>query len=770
MKFEPGAKVGPYQILGELGRGGMATVYRAYQPNLEREVAIKILPEFLVEQPGFKARFHREAVAVARLQHPNILSVFDHGEQDGVTYIVSEYVEGGTLAARLGAPIQLEYCVRILRPIADALDYAHSEGVIHRDVKPSNILLDRRGVPILSDFGLARVAEAADSERLTQTGAMVGTPTYMAPEQCSGQEAGAPADIYALAVIAFEMVTGRVPFSAPTPLGVIAAHQMTPPPSPRKFNPSLPQIVEQPLLAGLAKDPARRPETATDFVEALAAAVSSSPMQYPLTPPPATQLPPTPTAVHQVTPAPSYPPAAPPTPEPISSPSFTPPPAPPSAPASSPPYGAQYTPAYAPPAYTAPAYTPPAYTPPAYTPPASTSPYAPAQTPYAPAQWSPAKPARREGLPLWAILALWAGFGLGLIGLIAAVFWDLTVPDMSDGDRWWWLVIGFVSVAAMFVSIAAALGLGARDRWGPPFGWASVAVLGLSIIGSPLAAAVGWGLSQAKGTLVANPSKPGGGIRLGAAGGVGVLMLMLATGAAAWGWSHPYTTTAANIVTPSPTAPVACTILKPDTAITPAAVGSNCGFTVKSTELQLDCKNSGTALPNTLSIESYDFNKSASGGGGAISVDSAGCHMTAPSKRIETYMASRAKIDPGDAMLVADFAPGVLKFDLGLGYGCDDTGCVAADLYTVDNSVGAWDDSTQFPTQPETPTSGVNRLMMVVQSKQIRVWFNGKLIATQTAGRVHPAGTYRLYMENWETSGPIALLVSQFAVYRLATP
>ena len=266
MKLEPGTKIGPYQILGELGKGGMATVYRAYQPSLEREVALKVLPEFLVEQPGFKARFHREAVAVARLQHPNILSVFDHGEQDGVTYIVSEYVDGGTLAARMGAPIQLDYCVRILRPIADALDYAHSEGVIHRDVKPSNILLDRRGVPILSDFGLARVAEAADSERLTQTGAMVGTPTYMAPEQCSGQEAGAPADIYALAVIAFEMVTGRVPFSAPTPLGVIAAHQVTPPPSPRKFNPSLPQVVEQPLLAGLAKDPARRPETATDFV------------------------------------------------------------------------------------------------------------------------------------------------------------------------------------------------------------------------------------------------------------------------------------------------------------------------------------------------------------------------------------------------------------------------------------------------------------------------------------------------------------------------
>ena len=280
VRLEPGTRLGQYEILGQLGRGGMATVYRAYQPTLEREVALKVLPEDLVGQPGFKARFHREAVAVARLKHPNILSVYDHGEQDGVTYIVSELVEGGTLAERLGAPIQLEYCIRILRPIADALDYAHGEGVVHRDVKPSNILLDRRGAPILADFGLARVAENAGDERLTQTGALLGTPTYMAPEQCTGREAGPPADVYALAVIAFEMITGRVPFSAPTPLGVIAAHQVTPPPSPREFIPSLPENIVRPLLAGLAKEPARRPETATDFVDGIQAAVPIAP-SYP---------------------------------------------------------------------------------------------------------------------------------------------------------------------------------------------------------------------------------------------------------------------------------------------------------------------------------------------------------------------------------------------------------------------------------------------------------------------------------------------------------
>ena len=503
MKLEPGTKIGPYQILGELGKGGMATVYRAYQPSLEREVALKVLPEFLVEQPGFKARFHREAVAVARLQHPNILSVFDHGEQDGVTYIVSEYVDGGTLAARMGAPIQLDYCVRILRPIADALDYAHSEGVIHRDVKPSNILLDRRGVPILSDFGLARVAEAADSERLTQTGAMVGTPTYMAPEQCSGQEAGAPADIYALAVIAFEMVTGRVPFSAPTPLGVIAAHQVTPPPSPRKFNPSLPQVVEQPLLAGLAKDPARRPETATDFVEALSAAVSSGPSQYPLTPPPVTQLPPTPTAVDLPTPAPSYPSVAAPPPAP----SYPPTPAPQYSP---PPVVPQYIPPPVAPMYGAPVATPPPYQQQATPPPSS--PYGAVPPMYSPAMqspWAPAPVARHGGFPVWGVVALWAGVALGLIGVIVGAVYNLFVPDMADGDRWLWLAVGIVFAAVMSTSLAAALGLAARDRWGPSMGWTSVALLGLSIIGAPLAAAAGWGLSQAKGRLVADQARGG---------------------------------------------------------------------------------------------------------------------------------------------------------------------------------------------------------------------------------------------------------------------
>jgi serine/threonine protein kinase len=769
MKFEPGTKVGPYQILGELGRGGMATVYRAYQPSLEREVALKILPESLVEQPGFKARFHREAVAVARLQHPNILSVFDHGEQDGVTYIVSEYVEGGTLASRMGAPIQLEYCVRILRPIADALDYAHSEGVIHRDVKPSNILMDRRGVPILSDFGLARVAEAAaDSERLTQTGAMVGTPTYMAPEQCSGQEAGAPADIYALAVIAFEMVTGRVPFSAPTPLGVIAAHQVTPPPSPRKFNPSLPQVIEQPLLAGLAKNPANRPETATDFVEGLAAAITSAPGLYPMTPSPLTQLPPTPTGTYSETPAPSY--AAPP-PQPTPAPPSAPPYVPPAAP-SSPPYvapAAASPPPYVPAAASSPPYVSSPFPPPYYAPSATPPPSYPAmqQPAYAPAspysgsqQWRPA----RVGTPFWVILTLWAGVALGVLGLIFAIVYALFVADMSDSDRWIWLLVGVLSVIAFASSLAALLGLGARDRWGPMMGWASVATLALTIIGSPLAAGVGWGLAQAsKGQLVAEQPRPGGAMRLGGAATAGVLLLLTMSIATAWGWTHPFTSG-----TPvSNTTPTQCTILQADTPMTPSAVGSDCGFHVTSTLVQTDCRTI-TALPSTLIAGSLDADKGVDGGGGTFKPDSAGCHLVAPTYHIEEYLISSATLAPGDTLMVADFGLPSIGGNFGFLYACDSPGCIEGSFHLSDNTINVFDDATPLISQVVTPNVGTNRLMMAVQGKQVKVWINGHLVATETAARSHLAGKYYMFMESESKTASVEVIALQYAVYRIA--
>ncbi len=738
MKFEPGTRIGPYQILGELGRGGMATVFRAYQPNLEREVAIKILPEFLVDQPGFKARFHREAVAVAKLQHPNILSVFDHGEENGVTFIVSEYVEGGTLASRMGAPIQLDYCVRILRPIADALDYAHSEGVIHRDVKPSNILLDRRGVPILSDFGLARVAEG-ETERLTQTGAMVGTPTYMAPEQCSGGDVGAPADIYALAVIAFEMVTGRVPFTAPNPLGVIAAHQVTPPPPPRKFNPSLPASIEAPLLAGLAKDPARRPETATDFVEALAAAIPSGASQYPMTPAP---MPPSPSVAQtaiEPPPSGSYGPVpAPPVSEP-------PPPAYPAPTgypgqssypghATPPPSSPQYTPAPVP--YIAPApapYATAAATPPPSYPGAMVQP--PAQYPAAPSQpvysqppmygsqqWAGVPPPARAGSPSWMPIALWVGVGVAAIVALVAIAAPFNA-SMGDSTRWVWIALG----------VLAAVGTGAA--------LASVLVMGRS--GSDR------------------------GMRLGSGAVAGALLLLLLAGTNAYGFIQKGSNPSPQ---QSPTA-TACDVLTADKPLTPQAIGTSCAtFAYKSTLVQLDCR-SVSALPGPIEATSYDNNVSASGGGGTFSMDSAGCHFNMPAHLVEEDLSTTSKVDPSAVLLVADFIPPTTpNIDIGMSYGCDDTGCVSTDLYTVDSSVYIGEDSnSKLVSQQVNAKEGTNRLVLVIQGEKIRGWFNGSPIATQTGGRTHGQGYYGFWVTNYDKTQAVSAVLLRFAAYRLVS-
>ena len=361
-------------------------------------------------------------------------------------------MEGGTLAARLGAPIQLDYSVRMLRPIADALDYAHAEGIIHRDVKPSNILLDRRGVPILSDFGLARMEEARESGRLTQTGATVGTPTYMAPEQCAGLEAGAPADIYALAVIAYEMVTGRVPFSAPTPLGVMSAHQLKAPPPPRKINPSLPAVVEEPLLAGLAKEPNDRPATATDFVEALAAAVSSGSINIPMTPAPIYPLsPPPPSQIPAASPPPpSQIPTVAPSPPPPSAPWVAAPP--PVAAMSSPPPPTQMPVASPPPPMPSP--LPPTVPPPMVSPPYGSVPstpqtaYPPQVSPYAPptayapqAAWGMAPPPAKP-TPSWVLIVLAVNAAVAALGVVFAIIVNITGPDMTTSVRVTWLALG----------------------------------------------------------------------------------------------------------------------------------------------------------------------------------------------------------------------------------------------------------------------------------------------------------------------------------------
>ena len=268
MKLGPGVQVGPYRVVEQVGRGGMATVFKAYQPALERMVALKVLPEVLAEDPQFRERFRREAVAIAKLRHPSILAVFDHGEFEDQLYIVTEFVEGGTFASELGKPLGVERTVQVLESIASALDYAHRQGVLHRDVKPSNILLSKEGSAILGDFGLARMM-APTGDRLTRIDMVVGTPEYMSPEQCAGKDAGPASDQYSLGVVAFEALTGHVPYEAETPAAVMLEQIQSPLPAPRAVNPQLSEGIEQALTRALAKDPAKRFASCGDFVEAV---------------------------------------------------------------------------------------------------------------------------------------------------------------------------------------------------------------------------------------------------------------------------------------------------------------------------------------------------------------------------------------------------------------------------------------------------------------------------------------------------------------------
>ncbi|MFC1976030.1 two-component regulator propeller domain-containing protein, partial [Chloroflexota bacterium] len=263
-----GQNLGPYRILEQTGKGGMATVYKAYQASMNRHVAVKVLPPHFMQDPMFAERFEREAHTIARLEHPHILPVHDYGQaDDGTTYIAMRYVESGTLSDILRqGPISLAETTRYFEQIADALAYAHEQGVIHRDMKPSNVLVDQRGQAFLTDFGLARMVEGGSQ----LTGSMImGTPTYMAPELGEGKPADERSDIYALGIILYEMVTGRPPFEAETPMAVMMKHMTQSLPLPRELNPNIPEPIELVILKALAKDPQARYQSVSELLEAL---------------------------------------------------------------------------------------------------------------------------------------------------------------------------------------------------------------------------------------------------------------------------------------------------------------------------------------------------------------------------------------------------------------------------------------------------------------------------------------------------------------------
>jgi eukaryotic-like serine/threonine-protein kinase len=262
-----GHTLGAYQLIDRLGQGGMATVYRAYEPALDRYVAVKVLPQIFANDPNFMQRFRREARVVAQLNHPNIVPIYHYGEDGGITYLVMRFVEGGTLTQARGEIFAPDRAIRLLIPVAKALAYAHQQGVVHRDIKPGNVLLSDGEWPLLADFGLAKMAAA--STQLTQTGVGVGTPMYMSPEQCQGNAVDQRTDIYALGIMLYEMVTGEVPFRADTPMGILIKHISAPMPPPRQVNPAIPEVLERIILKATAKSPEHRFQTAVEMATAL---------------------------------------------------------------------------------------------------------------------------------------------------------------------------------------------------------------------------------------------------------------------------------------------------------------------------------------------------------------------------------------------------------------------------------------------------------------------------------------------------------------------
>nr|MBP7694636.1 serine/threonine protein kinase [Anaerolineales bacterium] len=265
--LQPGQDLGPYRIIGQIGQGGMATVYKAYHAAMDRYVAIKVLPHQLADNAEFAGRFQQEARTIARLEHARILPVYDSGTGAGLPYLVMRYLEAGTLKERMQASLlSLAEVDRLFTQLAEALEYAHRQGVIHRDLKPSNAMLDAQGNLFLTDFGIAKLLEGG--AQFTNTGAMMGTPAYMSPEQAQGDKVDQRTDIYSLGIILYELTTGRVPFEAETPLAVVLKQINSPLPPPSSIKPDLAPGIERVLLKALAKEPADRFASVADFLAA----------------------------------------------------------------------------------------------------------------------------------------------------------------------------------------------------------------------------------------------------------------------------------------------------------------------------------------------------------------------------------------------------------------------------------------------------------------------------------------------------------------------
>ena len=270
-----GKTLGQYQIIKLIGQGGMAKIYLAYQPSIRREVAIKVMSSPLQESAGSIKRFAQEVEVIAHLQHPQIIPVYDFGEHDDQIYIVMAYIRGGTLADRIDqAPNGLpnQKIIRLLDLIAEGLDYAHAKGIVHRDLKPNNILIDESGHPYIADFGLAKLTEG--KIELTNT-MMTGTAAYMAPEIAQSGKSTKRADVYAIGIILFEMLTGKLPFQGETPYKMLSAHIHQPVPNIHKFRPDLPEAVQTVMDKVLAKDPVNRFATTGELTNAFKDALNS---------------------------------------------------------------------------------------------------------------------------------------------------------------------------------------------------------------------------------------------------------------------------------------------------------------------------------------------------------------------------------------------------------------------------------------------------------------------------------------------------------------